>query len=424
MATIKLRRPRDQWADPDNPEYYESYYMKIRWRGRQILRKTGETVKARAEAIERKLVAELNGERWEAVFALLEDSKLRRTGATVGEVIAAYMAPGVRILKSEKQARRNVNDLRNVIAYAKDLWTKHTGGVRGIKIGAEIADVAKIDALPASILTKDLVRSYFSARQGGEIDWNEPDDDNGIINSMLGHARDVFGKAAMELKLDKLRLPDVSGFRTFPLLPEESPEAHPLTPDEFAAMVAAAHEVQAAEPELWLVNVLLRRTGLRSSYLLAAKSSWLEREGDRWHLAIRNRKDEGFRKKRGTRDQAIPLDDELAAVLTARDGFLVLPAGTAGERDDLVRRRHNAWLKSQIGGLGETTQGNHRLRDTVASALWTLYGSAAAQEALGHASADTTAKHYAKRLTSVNEVMRQELAAWAPRGGKIIPMAS
>ncbi|RYD30620.1 MAG: hypothetical protein EOP86_19620 [Verrucomicrobiaceae bacterium] len=90
---------------------------------------------------------------------------------------------------------------------------------------------------------------------------------------------------------------------------------------------------------------------------------------------------------------------------------MLLPEGADHERWDLVHRRHNAWLKGMIGGAGETTQGNHRLRDTVASILWSIDRPTAAQEALGHSSVDTTAKHYGKKI-HVSPAMRAEMAAW------------
>jgi integrase len=79
-----------------------------------------------------------------------------------------------------------------------------------------------------------------------------------------------------------------------------------------------------------------------------------------------------------------------------------------------VAKKHNFWLKGMIGGRGEKVQGNHRLRDTVCSALWSLYGPSAAQEAAGHVSPVTTSKHYAKHMSTVPAGMVEELAVWAP----------
>lgn len=388
-----------------------------------IRRNTGTGDKRQAEAIERRVRAALNTERWESALSVLEETKMRRSICTLGEIAEAYLAPGVRILRADKQARRNVNDLRLVLAHAAGLWTAHAGGTRGVKLGARVPDAARIDALPASVLTRDLVQDYFRARLGSEeIDYNEPREENRSINSTLRHARDLFSRNAMDLKLRDLRLPDLSGFLQCRLLPEDAAEAQPLTAEEFAEMVRQAEALRAAEPDLWLCNLLLRRTGLRSSYVIAARASWIEHHGGRPFLVVRNRPEEAFRKKRGTRDQRIPLDGEVAAAVgTCRDHLL---QGTTADREDLVRRRHNAWLKAIIGGIGSTTQGNHRLRDTVASALWTIHGTAAAQEALGHASADTTARHYAQRIPHVSDLMRHELRAWAPAGATVVPFSA
>ena len=280
-----------------------------------------------------------------------------------------------------------------------------------MKIGAMVADEGKIGKLPASVLTGELREQYFRAAQGGALDWNEPHEGNVSINSTLAQGCDVFSKNAIYHKLKGLQLPALDGFLKGPWLPEEDSKPEPLTVGQWEAMMAAVPALDRTQPELGLVNALLRQTGLRSGYVEAARGAWLETHEGLTFMVIRNRPEEGFRKKRGTRDQQIPIGPGLAARLAGRTGFLVLPAGTAAARQDLVSKQHNSWLKALIGGVGERGQGNHRLRDTVASVLWSVDCPTAAQEALGHSSVDTTAKHYGKKM-HVCPGMREELAAW------------
>jgi integrase len=345
------------------------------------------------------------------MIGAFEQARMVRQVATLGEVFAAYLADGVRILKDEKSQRRNVNSLRRVVAYARGLWRVHEGGIPGVKIGAMVADEGKIGKLPASVLTGELREQYFRAAQGGALDWNEPQEGNVSINSTLAQGCDVFSKNAIYHKLKGLQLPALDGFLKGPWLPEEDSKPEPLTVGQWEAMMEAVPALDRTQPELGLVNALLRQTGLRSSYVEAARGSWMEAHEGRTFMVIRNRPEEGFRKKRGTRDQQIPIGPGLAARLAGRTGYLVLPEGTAAARQELVSKQHNSWLKALIGGVGERGLGNHRLRDTVASVLWSVDCPTAAQEALGHSSVDTTAKHYGKKM-HVCPGMREELAAW------------
>lgn len=345
------------------------------------------------------------------MIGAFEQARMVRSVATLGEVFAAYLAEGVRILKDEKSQRRNVNSLRRVVAYAKGLWRVHEGGIAGVKIGAMVADEARIGKLPASVLTGELREEYFRAAQGRRLDWNEPQEGNVSINSTLAQGCDVFSKNSLYHKLKGLQLPDLEGFLKGPWLPEEDSKPDPLSVEAWEAMMAAVPALDRTHPELGLVNAMLRQTGLRSSYVEAARGTWLERHEGRTFLVVRNRPEEGFRKKRGTRDQQVPISEGLAARLAGRQGFLVLPEGTAAGRNELVSKQHNGWLKGIIGGQGERGQGNHRLRDTVASVLWSTDCPTAAQEALGHSSVDTTAKHYGKKI-HVCDSMRAELGAW------------
>jgi integrase len=77
-----------------------------------------------------------------------------------------------------------------------------------------------------------------------------------------------------------------------------------------------------------------------------------------------------------------------------------------------LRKRHNEVIKEVVDQSGSHGQGAYRYRDTVASALACVLGVDASQWALGHTTASTTLRHYARALPGVSELMRAELGAW------------
>lgn len=403
MSVFRKLLPKARWADPSVPERSDTWSVNFQWRGRQIIRDTKMTRKADAEAFLRRLRAELASERAGEVFAAFEASKLRRTGASLGQVVAAYLDPTVELVKDEKQRRRNVADLRLVVAWARDLWAVHEGGVRGVKIGAQIADARRIDALPVSVLTAQLVRDYYRARSGGTLAVTVARAENRSINSTLGHARDVFSAKARAWKFEELALPDLTGFLKEPYLPEEEARPEPLKAAQFAAMLAAAAAVGG---ELELVNRIFRQTGMRSGSVRLLRGDWLEElEPGVWWVHVRERKG-------GTAEYSVPVSPELAADIRARGpGFTVLPDGTETQRAAVVNEQHNEFLKGVLSESGRG-QGNHRLRDTVATILLSWLGIEAAKRALGHADEKTTLRHYANLQIAVTDEMRAELQAF------------
>lgn len=445
MSVFKRLKPRAQWANPLVPEHYEAYYFRFEFRKKPFLQTTDTTNKEEAKRIESRFRKQLKSERWEAALETMEGTKHKRRVVTIGMVIDAYKAVDIK-LTAAKTMRRNASDLLLVVAYAQDLWVGYKGGRRWpVKVGDLVPDVARIRELPVSILDQKLVQDYQRARQALAEGRSEPsqkgevkslnlqdiEEGNLTINRTLMHARDVFSKAALANKLDKLGLCKVDDgfaprllrglheFRTARLLKEEAPEPDPLTTGQFAAVMQCSRCLRWLDEELWLCDLVLRQTGLRSAYVEGMRGSWLITEAGGIWLDVKNRPEEGFKLKPRTRAQKVPLSEDLALLLQARarkvgkDGFLLLPEGSPRARGRLVHGRHNEWLKARIGGLGELCQGNHRLRDTVASALCTLYGVAVAHAALGHTTPMTTMKHYAKLMPEVTALLRDELRAWA-----------
>lgn len=407
---LKQKKPERYWSDPGAPEFYDDWRMKIAVPGRKpVLRSSGTANRKEAERRARLLMRALESERWEELQQAVEGVSPRRTFATLGEVLERYLArDGARTVK-EATARRNAGDLCLVAAHGLDLWGEAPAGLRGVPAGSRVPDRGRIEALSCSVLDAALVRRYFAARQGGELDVSRRTRGNRAINSTLRHARDVFSKRSRSYLLDGLPLPELGGFLTEPLLPEADLFAEAWPAGAFAAMCAAADALPPGDP-LGIVNLALRQTGLRTSELLAARRSWLIEEGGRRFLWVRDREDEGYATK-GVRPRKVPLSPELGDYLAGLEpGAPLVPGSDPG---NLVRKAHNRFVKTFIGGIGDRgSQGNHRLRDHVASVLYTLAGEQVAASALGHVSSLTTVRHYADRIIEVGERERRELAAW------------
>ncbi len=428
MSVFKLRRPKSQWPSPDKPVYYETYYFKIHGEGgKQILRTTHATDRAAAEKVEAAAKRKIKQAGWQGLLDALEPMKARRTLATLGDIADAYLDEAIQIVKEDRAAKDNVASMFRIVACALDLWTVAGTGMKGVKAGRKIHDIARIRKLSSGVLTGELVRGYFRYRQGGELDLSARREENRSINSTLNHARQLFSRRSKSYKMGKLQLPDLTGFMEEPMLPAAECEAHPLTGEQWDMMVKEAARLE--DREVALVNQLLRVTGMRSAELVALHSSWLVPEGKGWAIEIRDRHESRAEPKagekqgallvpkwsqKGVKNRKVPVPADLVEQLRSRKGYLIGPDLLPSCREKLVNRKHNYWLKAMIGGLGKKVQGNHRLRDTVCSALWSLYGPSAAQEAAGHVDPKTTSKHYAKRMVTVPAGMVKELELWAP----------
>jgi len=247
----------------------------------------------------------------------------------------------------------------------------------------------------STILNRDLVETWMMRKQGGRVlDRRARHRLNISINSTYKHARDVFARKLMLEKYSHLKLPDLTSFLTVPPLPIPQQHWTRIPREAYAAMLAAAAQLQHTDPDLWLCNLMIRRLGLRNSELAAAHSTWLV-ETDHVGtigLSIQDRPD--FQLK-GVRPRTIPLSSDLAAILQGREGHLLMPDANKTDRLALIERRHTAWLRPFVPGR---TKANHELRKHAGSLVLTKQGLAAAQRFLGHSSQQTTERWYATYL--------------------------
>jgi len=408
------KRPWDLHPD----DYSEQFYFRVAKKGLAVVNRCAETgdykeAVRRARAYYDTAVAA----KWNKTIGAAEVLRSgRRQTCSMGAIFAAYEGGPA----FAKDRRRIVQTCRLVVAIAKG-WTVAGGQI------TEKSDLARrIDALGAEdVLTREMVRDYFKASQGGEYKPSLRSRDHITVNKRLNFARQLFTKRARQLCYDDVALPDIDGFMTFPYLMESKPdlEDEMITPEAYTAMLDAAaaleYSADPADREMALVNRLLRELGLRTGELVAARGSWLVQDArtGQWYFDVRDRPEEGYEMK-GVEPGKLPLSPALLALLLPRreaaaGEHLILPGETPTRRSDLCRDAHNAWLKKLVGTV-RSRKGNHRLRKYVATMLAEVYGVDVASHYLRHAGEAVTLKNYiAKRKERLTVVDSAALRAWS-----------
>lgn len=462
----KLRKPAHMWASPDVPEYFDSYYFRVRKADKPQMLRSAETA-VKAEAIERgkMALAAMCSDKWADLRAALDGTRVRRAGITLGEFLKAFEA--VATARKLKEYKRACSAVRLVSAIANGI-IEPLSSTRMDTDGGRL--LREVDALAfADVFTAQTAMEYARRMQvatgehvveqvcglsgvpsaGGpreliNLDKSLPPLVNGTINSTLGNARVLLSKQNRVLDVAALKVDwaATEGFTRL-RLPELGKDvgADIPTTEQFEAMYQSW--LTLGETDLALCNELLRLLGLRSGELVMARESWLHEGADgRVFLWVKNRAEEGFSCK-STNQAKLPLTDDLAQRLKARcaaarvaglvNPFLILPgvpgADVLGEeqkdRRALVRELHNAWLKTFIGEV-RSGQGNHRLRKYCATALYAAelldHGShekaaRAVMEYLRHSKEATALVHYIARNDELLRTMTDELLKRARRNG-------
>lgn len=346
-------------------------------------------------------------------------------GPTVCDLLSAWESqwPMAMDATAGKEARRQATSFMRVMAYALDLWVvKEEGdGRRGVKVGERQADMRRLGPMLLSeVLTKAMARAYFEnacKAAGVACSWapSNAAPEYVTINRTMGQARCLFTKLALEFVYDgRVELPaSLLAWKGFQLLPEPRKEIEPIVGDDFARLVAAREALKVSDPKLYLCNKVLVQTGLRSGSVEAMRGDWAVMDNGVWKLHAKE-------VKNNTVEYAVPITAELAEEIRAAgmtndecgmtNGFCF--GGTEAERHEMVCVRHNAWLKQFVEGPKRGSQGNHRLRKTLASAVLALRGIEAARVSLGHADKAVTEASYAAVGVQVTDVMRREFAAF------------
>ncbi len=319
---------------------------------------------------------------WEKIFPPPKPEAEKRF-ATIQEVMDCYEASAHLLLDvSVPSVSANLGQLRLVVGSAL--------GIAPEKVGA----------LSTSVLTLDLAVNFqrkFCAQRQYRTDRLAENRGRVSANSKLRQARSVFSKLARTKRLYEsagLRLPDLAGFSTCPLLEELKVDDYPMPAEALLhTLWSASAQLKAEQPAVWMVWHLANATGLRKSELCAMR--W------RWFAAGRVQVlfEEDFIPK-SKRERSIPVRPDVEQI--AREhamahgwpcgtGDHVLP-GTKTDREDLFRKIA-AWMKAN----GWTRrQKAHELRKVFASVVCAQNDPYAAQLALGHQQLTTTQRYAAR----------------------------
>lgn len=365
-----------------------NYTMDFKVRGDRIQETTGWPTLTDAIRVADMRVRQMK----EAAQGLTEDAaaRLRLTGrfATVREVATA--ARGGDMTVSDRTLEGYITALRRL---------------------AETVDgVNPWDVSLERVLTRATFDALVKARQGGaRVNRVDRLKVNTGINSLMRGVAALFGRKH-RAKFESLRLPALTALDDWLPLPELDHRFVALPAERYEAMVAAAKDLKAAWPELWVVHMLVRLLGLRNEEVLAARRHWLEERADGVYLRICDRPGEWSLLKHGLPGE-LWIDPELAVVLKERPaGFLVLPEGSPSARYDLIYRRHNDWLRTFIP-RAERTKGAHELRKYVGSVVMMEHGADAARHFLRHKSSRTFEEHYEHYLKPLPKVTTSMIGA-------------
>lgn len=340
----------------------------------------------------------------------------REAGATVAQLLDAWAADWPKAMDStaEKEARRQATSLMRVLAFAEECWTvKEQGdGRRGVKVGERQADMCRLGRMTLEeVLTEEGAQRYFEracAAAGVPCSWAPSNArlEYVTINRTMEQARGCFTKLARAF-IYKGRVEIPAGFmewKSFQLLPLPPRAPEPVIGAEFDAMVAAREAMREAEPGLYLVNKVLVQTGIRSGSVKDLRGDWARVVNGQWILHVKVT-------KANTREYSVPITEELGREIQAAGAGYCFGKDEAA-RHDLVCCRHNAWLKLFVADPRRGSQGNHRLRKTLASAVLALKGIEVARRVLGHADKAVTEASYAAVGVDVTEIMRREFRAF------------
>lgn len=259
------------------------------------------------------------------------------------------------------------------------------------------------------VLCEKAIDGFYAAGQGlARPNWTEKLPMNAGLNTTVRNVKALFNSWAVKQLFHSLKLPDLRELEKALFLHAPAEGFVPWPAEVYATMHAASEGLRQEKPELWLVNALLRRLGLRDEELLEARREWIEVQyvaaGDgmgppqrRAWLAIQNRGVAFTILKHGAA-RRLELDWELQELLLPRTGHLVADGWAPTTRYKLIYRLHSQWLRPLLPTGVDHAKTNHQLRMYAGSMIYTTHGLEAAAYFLGHKSQETTEKYYAAWL--------------------------
>lgn len=383
-----------------------NYTMDFEVMGERIQESTGWPTLADAERVAEKRVREVKERKQGLEAAGLGHQKARGKYATLREVLDALDAGGkvfsegtLMVYKAALKRLASVVNARDPLSVTMD----------------------------AALSDANVERFYAQGQGLRAVNWADNLPVNGGLNACIRNAKAVFSPRVMKLKFQQVRLPDLRAFRAAPFLRWKAKGFIPWPAGVYEAMHAASEKLRTENPELWLVNAMLRRLGLRDEELLSARRDWIELQaihaGDgmgppmmRSWLVVHDREgraaeddedDEGFEILKHGKPRKLELDPELMFHLLPRTGHLIGDGWTEHARYTFIYRQHNTWMRKFIPNRAKA---NHELRMWAGSLIYMRDGLEAAAAFLGHRSTATTERFYAAFLSTSRGLSGHEVS--------------
>lgn len=365
--------------------------MKFTHKNKQYLRSTGVDWTANQTAIPAAALKNANLIYKKVINGHWQDAdnlKLRNDYPTIGEVTTFY-EENVQDVNS-KTVSGNVNALKQIVREV---------------LGENVNE----DEQKVSILTRDFGLKYQELKQKSskDKDFLQKARSNISINAVMRRAKSIFSRKLMTRNFYKdFALPDVSGFMSIAPLEETAQGYKPIDPKNIEQMLIDVDAIKESNMQLYIINQLFVRMGLRNAEIVAARFNWIERTQNGAMLMVITRPD--FKPK-GSEGQ-VPIPSDLLLYLEkfkARDDDFLVPARSPTDRFNLVYRVHSQFVKKYIGDRQKTS---YELRKHAGSIIATRDRNLmAAQQFLRHASPETTSKYYATLLKPVCAIEPKDL---------------
>lgn len=386
-----------------------NYSMDFEVMGERVQESTGWPTMADAERAADKRVREVKERKQGLAAAGQGHQKAKGKYATVGDVIKA-LDGGAKVWGSE-----------TLMVYTCSL-----------KRLAKVVDAREpLNAGLDVVLSDQTIERFYARGQGlPGVNWADSRPGNGGLNTCIRNVKAIFTPRVVKIKFGNLKLPDLRELRSAPFLRHRSKGFVPWPVGVYEAMHEASEKLRTSDPELWLVNAMLRRLGLRDGELLAARRDWIEVQsvpaGDemgpplmRAWLVVHDRdaqeadEDEdveevdGFEVLKHGKPRKLELDAELMSLLLPREGHLIGDGWTPHARYTFLYRAHNQWVRKFIP---KRKKANHELRMYAGSLVYMRDGLEEAAAFLGHKSTTTTERYYAAFLSTSKGLSSSEVS--------------
>lgn len=335
------------------------------------------------------------GETPESVLASMSrfggDTAIAAKYATLGEIADALTTAG----KSLELRDSTVDDyVFSLLMVARVVAAKRRGKNIERRSGArKVLEMEAARLMPSTVLLGSAARDFKAAMIDGLNDGDHERRAKRTANSYLRGAKAVFSKEAMR-RYGHLKLPDLSGFMTEPPFRKVSKKYRIPEDAVLERVLADGPKELVKDSNVYVAYLLALHAGLRKTEIAHAQRGWLT---DTRPFRIWVRAEGDFNPKGGEDGFAEISSWAHAQIVKHAKGVSYLLEGHDTEREEVVFRRLNAWLRTK--GL-DRPKPLHELRKLFGSYIASTQGLFVAQKFLRHQDAQVTSDSYADVVLS------------------------